>query len=164
MFQGLLSKFIYLGKLTGGPPKVIPYTRPQTLRAQSGSNVSFDCLEIISATIPDVRWFHLYTEDGNKRVLPKLPSYINWNDMNNREHEFIAEYISARQYTSFQVKATHTRPGNNFVYDDTDPSGLRLNLVNVTTKDTGAYTCYVSNLEGSDYTTFYLVVEGQSNE
>lgn len=134
------------------------------MRVKAGSNVSFDCLEIISATIPDVRWFHLYEEVNNKRVIPKIPEYINWNDINSPEHPFTAKYISAEHYMPFQVRWTHRKPENEYVYDDTDPSGLRLNLVNVTTKDTGAYTCYVSNLEGSDYEVYYLIVEGQSNE
>lgn len=47
---------------------------------------------------------------------------------------------------------------DSYVYDNTNPSGLRLDLINVNMNDTGAYTCFVSNNEGIDYATFYLKV------
>ena len=59
-FLNILFVFI-LGKLSGGPPKVIPYTRPQNRHARIGDNVTFDCLEILSGTIPDVRWFSCFS-------------------------------------------------------------------------------------------------------
>lgn len=149
-----------LGKLSGGPPKVIPFSRPRELIVPAGSNVSFECLEIISGTLPDVRWFQLYSDHDNQRILPtKIPDFINWNDINNPEYDFNFNYISPRKYSTFFVKPSHVQPKNPYLYDDTSPSGLRLNLVNVTTNDTGVYACYVSNLDGSDYALFYLRVD-----
>ncbi|XP_057309057.1 contactin-4-like [Hydractinia symbiolongicarpus] len=146
-----------LRKLSGGPPKVIPYTRPQIQHASVGENVTLDCLEIISVTIPDVRWFHLYnTQD--RSVLPDIPEYMNWDSLDNDIYK--SEYIDATQYSSFKIRSLNNKPKNEYLFDDTDPSGLRLNLRNVSTADTGAYSCYVSNFEGSDFATFFLIVSG----
>ena len=146
-----------LGKLSGGPPKVIPYTRPQNRHARIGDNVTFDCLEILSGTIPDVRWFHVFNE-GDQSILPDIPKHMDWNNINNRIHSFEYKYIPANMYTTFKLKSSNHTPRNDFLLDDTDPFGLRLTLYNVKKNDTGTYTCYVSNYEGNDYSTFSLIV------
>ena len=142
----------------GGPPKVIPYTRPQIINVTAGQNVSIDSLEIISGTLPHVQWFHL-SNSNDRFQLPYIPQDINWMDINNPQNEFVSEYIGADKYESFKIKdLLHTKEKNEFVYDNTDPYGLRLNLARVSRRDTGVYVCYVSNSEGSDYTQFYLIV------
>ena len=141
----------------GGPPKVIPYTRPQIINATVGQNVSMDCLEIISGTLPHVQWFHL-SNPTDSSLLPAIPKNMNWLDINNPKNGFKSEYISAQKYESFKIKDLHPKTKNEYVYDNTDPYGLRLNLRHVRKEDTGVYVCYVSNSEGSDYTQFYLIV------
>ena len=150
----------------GGPPKVIPYTRPQIINVTAGQNVSIDALEIISGTLPHVQWFHL-SNSNDPSKLPTIPKGTNWMDMHSsRRNDFVSKYITAGKYESFKIKDLHhTKPKNEFVYDNTDPYGLRLNLSGVRGHDTGIYVCYVSNSEGSDYTQFYLIVneKGISN-
>lgn len=155
-----------LRRRLGGPPKVIPYTRPQIINAAVGQNVTLECLELISGTLPHVQWFHLYNNNNNNgEALPDIPSDINWLDINNPEYKFVSHYITAEKYESFKIKDLHAKVKSDYVYDNTDPYGLRLNLLHVEKKDTGAYACFVSNSEGSDYTLFYLVVQDkeQSN-
>jgi len=155
--QLIIKYFLIIGRRIGGPPKVIPYTRPQIINAVVGQNVTMDSLEIISGTLPHVQWFHLSNADDNS-VLPRIPRDINWLDITNPQHKFVSRYISAQKYRSFKVKDLHSKAKNEYVYDNTDPYGLRLNLDRVTREDTGVYVCYVSNSEGSDYTQFYLIV------
>ncbi|XP_066918796.1 fibroblast growth factor receptor-like 1 [Clytia hemisphaerica] len=146
-----------LRRRMGGPPKVIPYTRPQIINTTVGQNVSMDCLEIISGTLPHVQWFHLSNPTDNS-LLPTIPKNMNWLDINNPKNGFKSKYIPARKYESFKIKDLHPKTKNEYVYDNTDPYGLRLNLNRVRKEDTGVYVCYVSNSEGSDYTQFYLIV------
>ena len=101
----------------GGPPKVIPYTRPQIINVTAGQNVSIDSLEIISGTLPHVQWFHL-SNSNDRSQLPYIPQDINWMDINNPQNEFVSEYIGADKYESFKIKdLLHTKEKNEFVYD-----------------------------------------------
>ena len=151
------SLALFTGKLSGGPPKVIRFTRPQIQRVKAGENVTFDCLEIISVTLPDVRWFHLYNKKDHS-ILPDIPKNIDWDRINRKHYPFDSEYIPVYKYETFRLKSSHHKPRNDFIVDNTDPSGLRLTLYNVSTVDTGYYACFVSNFEGSDYATFSLIV------
>ncbi|XP_065671591.1 fibroblast growth factor receptor-like 1 isoform X1 [Hydra vulgaris] len=147
-----------LWKLSAGPPKVIPFTKPQFQIAKVGENVTFECLEILSGTIPDVRWFHLFNKEDRLK-LPVIPEDFRWNDVNQKEMPFESNYVSADHYSVFKLKTAYHKPMNMYVHDDTDPYGLRLTITNVTTMDTGVYTCFVSNFEGSDYSFFFLQVQ-----
>ena len=84
---------------------------------------------------------------------------MQW-DIQNENLPYRLRYISAKNYVSFKLESRN-KPRNEYLFDDTDPSGLRLNLDNVTMNDTGVYSCYVSNFEGSDYALFYLTVQSK---
>lgn len=137
------------------PPKVIPFTYPQQKNVYVGENVTFQCLEIFSGTLPNVRWYH-FTHKLNYTKLPILPKIIQSQNLRNQKL-FNARLISPNLYTMFTLNLSNHR-ADSYVYDNTNPSGLRLDLINVNMNDTGAYTCFVSNNEGIDYATFYLKV------
>lgn len=151
-----------LWRLSGGPPKVVPFTRPQLQYANVGDNVTFDCLEIISATLPHVQWFHILNKN-NPNMLPQIPESLTEKTFKNSPLIY-GKHISPNHYSLFRVNMTSHRSNNKYIYDNANPTGIRLNIESVSVSDTGAYTCFISNTEGKDYAVFYLVVnDSQEN-
>ena len=70
--------------------------------------------------------------------------------------------IDPKHYETFSVESSDDTDSpfheNPWIYDQTKPYGLRLNLDNVQVKDSGMYSCSASNNEGTDLSKLYLSV------
>ncbi len=123
---------------------------------KEGQDVALDCLELTSSTLPYVAW-HAWKEPVEKSVA--LSSIFRENKI--KQAKKLYRHIAPKYYSSFRVDSSY-RSGeyvnNPWVYDETKPYGLRLNLKNVTLADSGMYTCAASNYEGNDLAKLFLRV------
>ena len=78
-------------------------------------------------------------EKSDRNSIPVLPAHIDWDNFNTDSVPFPSKYVSAENYETFRVANGNNLPRRRFVYDDTDPYGLRLHLRDVTLEDAGLY-------------------------
>lgn len=93
-----------------------------------GQNASMTCIVVISGTLPDFRWVKW-------NAIPS--TYPNSLDFENGSYTL----VNPVQYETVHVQGKY---------------GVKVNIQNVTPKDLGLYTCYVSNHLGSDYRSAFL--------
>lgn len=101
---------------------------PKNTSVLLGQNASMTCIVLISGTLPDFRWVKW-------NAVPR--TYPNSLDF------AIGSYtlVDPVQYQTVHVQGKY---------------GVKVNIQNVTPKDLGLYTCYVSNHLGSDYRSAFL--------
>ncbi|EDO43236.1 predicted protein, partial [Nematostella vectensis] len=100
---------------------------PRNTSIELGGNATLDCIVVVSGTLPDFRWLKW----------DKVPSTYPELDLNNGSYTLIDPVY----YRTIEAGETY---------------GVQLTVVNVTKKDLGLYTCYVSNHIGKDYVSAFL--------
>jgi len=139
----------------GGPPKVTTYKNENYIKAKVGEDVSLECLESTSTTLPFVSWFKWSSPVEKRYALNSI--FMGKRKARKRvKKEYY--HISPKYYKTFTVKGYSPFRKSRWVFDNTRPYGLRLNIPNVTLADSGMYTCVASNFEGSDLAKLLLQV------
>ncbi|XP_046851373.1 fibroblast growth factor receptor 2-like [Xenia sp. Carnegie-2017] len=110
---------------------------PKNYTKKIGSNVTFQCIELVSPILTDYRW--LFWKGGSYPNLQMLKDLSSYNST-------YFKMISPLQYQSFKVKNAAGKYGG------------RVLLTNVTKKDQGWYTCLISNNLGRGWRTAHLTV------
>lgn len=101
---------------------------PRNTSVLLGQNASLTCVVVISGTLPDFRWLKW-------SAVPKMyPGALNFQ---NGSYSL----VNPRQYETVYVAGKY---------------GVKVNIRNVTSKELGLYTCYVSNHLGYDYRSAFL--------
>lgn len=101
---------------------------PRNTSVQLGQNASMTCIVLVSGTLPDFRW-------------------VKWSDVpNTYPNSLDFERGSFNLVDPVQYETVHVE----------GKYGVKVNIRNVTLKDFGLYTCYVSNHLGSDYRSAFL--------
>eukprot|EP00794_Sanderia_malayensis_P014405 gene14405-15905_t len=148
----------------GGRPKVKTYRKREAniqpyVKAKVGQDVSLNCIESRSSTLPYVAW-HAWDMPVDKEVA-LATIFNNNNNSPIKQAKKLYRHIDPKFYSSFIVEPNYDnkdRVYSPWVYDETVPYGLRLNLKNVTMSDAGMYTCSASNYEGNDLAKLFLIV------
>ncbi|XP_068709960.1 fibroblast growth factor receptor-like 1 isoform X2 [Montipora foliosa] len=107
---------------------ILKCSYPQNTSVLLGENASLTCVVLLSGTLPDFRWLKW------KAVPKTYPSPI---DFQNGSYSL----VNPTQYETVYVEGKY---------------GVKVNIPNVTSKDLGMYTCYVSNHLGYDYRNAFL--------
>lgn len=101
---------------------------PRNTSVLLGQNASLTCVVVISGTLPDFRWLKW-------SAVPEMyPGALNFQ---NGSYSL----VNPRQYETVYVAGKY---------------GVKVNIRNVTSKELGLYTCYVSNHLGYDYRSAFL--------
>ena len=117
---------------------ILSQSFPKNRTVRTGSNITFECRELISSTLTDYRWLKWYKVPKNYK---KLVFDENGPETNSSEYKV----INPKQYRSFK--------GVDSEY------GVRLILTNVTQEDAGLYTCLVSNHIGANSRSAFLFID-----
>ena len=154
--------FSISGRRQGGPPRVVTAKREPYIKAKAGQDVSLECLELTSATLPYVSW-HKWAVPVDKQVaLAALSSIFSGKQTSKRHFKKLYRHIDPKFYTTFPVQEKDTNhkfyDSNPWIFDNTRPYGLKLTVKNVSAADSGMYTCAASNHDGHDLAKLYLQV------
>lgn len=101
---------------------------PKNTSVLLGQNTSMTCIVVISGTLPDFRWLKW-------KAIPK--NYPDSLDFESGSYNL----VNPVQYETVPVDGKY---------------GVKVNIQNVTAKDLGMYTCYVSNHLGFNYRNAFL--------
>ena len=113
---------------------------PTNKTVKTGSNVSFQCIELRSTTLTDYRWLKWYKPANASSLQEKL---VDSPSENSSDYKL----IDPAQYVSFRVK------------DKEGDYGGKVVLTNVTKEDEGMYTCLISNHVGKSLRSAFLIID-----
>ena len=137
---------------------MITYKQEPYVKAKVGEDVSLECLELTSSTLPYVAW-HAWRIPVEKGVA--LTTLFKIRDA-RKQVKKLYRHIDPIYYTTFAVDNSYNNRdaynNNPWIFDETKPYGLRLSLRNVTVADSGMYTCSAQNYEGNDLAKLFLKV------
>lgn len=133
VIDGLILKILpFVERIQSAPLLVTGYPKPVT--ARTGDNVELECLEKPNSQVSHYRWL-------------KTDSLIKANHTNPFEKDNV-NWLSPQMYRPFEIQ-----------HGETELNGVKLELKLVTKKDTGYYTCFLSNSNGFTFGTAFLNVK-----